>query len=319
MNATEVKLIKLIAKMQIENDGKKLKQKDVLENAGMTRANFNRYYSHLAPYITGEKNALSLASYLDGDNTSLNQEVIEKLTEVSQELDEVKSNFDKDLENAINKHITTLMMNDKVFHDSDDIRKELEKQALQNDSLNSKLKAKELEVTKLKQALLKNTPNSGDHEVSSIEPDLEPVFKNFKQTGDEDVFEVEKEVAIEKLAKNSRRIINSGNIRIVLYIDRYLCKFEKFLSDYFRPTQDSLVIRLPLFAHEEIDEFVELLDTSLPIDVYYPVSESQVVTKAQRKFFMNHVAKYELECADEFHVPSYKKFSSVHIFKVKLD
>lgn len=320
MNDTEKLLIRVIAKMQLKSDGKKLLQKDVLEKVTMSRVNFNKRYSHLNDYIKGKKDILPLLQAIDGEAPAINNELLHSYKKKSAELALFKEQFTHKLETEINKYVTSLMMNDKVYHDSDDIRQEIETMAIHNDSLSRKLKEMELEYTKLKALSFKKQETKSSFTVSSVEPDLRTVFDNFYLTEDEDVFEVEKERAIEKMSKSVRRLINSDNIKIVILLDRYLCTFEKFLSSYFIPNYDSIVIRLPLFSREEVNRFISTFKTNSQIDIFVPICDSDTVTKGLRKFFMGHIPNYELEMADHLYIPSHKEgYSSVTVFRTKID
>lgn len=322
MNKTEVGLIKIIAKMTLESDGKKLLQKDVLERAGMSRANFNSRYNHLNDYITGRRDIFALAHAISDGQSTYMEEITAKYKEKCKELNSLYAEFDRKLENQINHHITSLMMNDKVLHDSSDIRKELESQAIQNNSLTEKLKEKELEITKLKVFALKNSKESDsfNHSIQTLEPELNSVFRNALLNNDIDVFEDEKESAIQLMSNKAKRFLNVEDRRVVLFIDRYLCRFERFLSFHFQPSADSLVIRLPLFTRTEISMFVKGLAIANPIDIYVPICESVATTTALRRFYNNHVPPEELNWADKLYIPSFQDgYDSITVFRVGLE
>lgn len=323
MNETEKKLIKLIAELTLEKDGEKLLQQEVLERFGMSRMNFNKRYSHLNGYIKGTQDIFALAGAISTKEDAFTEELAKKYKAKCEEFAKLAAEFDANLEAKIKLHITSLMINDKILHDANDIRSDLEKQAISLDELKRKLDEKELEVTRLKSAAYKarDEVKSVPHSYSEIEPNMTPVFENFRRTGDLDVLDDEKESAIEKLANKARQFLSANDVRVVLYIDCYLCRFKRFLSHHFQPLADSLVIRLPLYSREEINAFVEQLCTKRPIDVYVPICESEVTKKALRQFFMKHVPVPELEIADRsLVIPSYREgFDTITVFRVGIE
>lgn len=323
MNNTEKSLIKIIAEMTLEKDGEKLLQHEVLERFGMSRMNFNKRYSHLQDYIKGKKDIFALATAISTKEDAFTEELAKQYKAKCEEFVKLQREFNEKLEAEITRHVTSLMINDKILHDANDIRRDLEKQAINIDDLKRKLDEKEREVTKLQGLAhkMKDEVKTVQYTVSKIEPHLTPVFDNFRRNGDFDVLEDEKEVAIEKLGKKARQFLSANDVRVVLFIDCYLCRFKRFLSYHFQPHADSLVIRLPLYSREEINRFVEQLETNRPIDIYVPVCESKVTKKALRQFFMNHVPVEEIKLADDsLMLPSHHEgFDTVTIFRVGME
>jgi hypothetical protein len=319
MNKTKKKLIKAIAELRIEHGINGFNQKDVLDAVGLSRASFNRNYAELQDYITGKFNIFLLLNQIESDKESLFDDLLRKYESVLSELEKVKSSQESILETHRKRLITSLMKNDLMIHDSSGLRQNMEKILDHNNDLINKITGLELKLAEVISERNINTDSMAKAtNYHLIKVNLEPVFTNYKQSQDIDAFEDEKEIILAKSAKKAARFINDDHIPIVLFIDRYICDFEKFIDKHLGCFNEAVVIQLPIFSRVDMRDYIKQLSCNNPISVYIPHSHSETLTKAQRAFFARDVPQEELSQADNLYIPAADEvYASIVLFKVR--
>ncbi|MFM2595744.1 hypothetical protein AAFX19_23380 [Vibrio harveyi] len=316
---TERKLKRVIIEHHMAGTEKRLTIQDVSKVAGVSRQTFNRYYSYLKPYVVGDKPVEEL---IGEDSCELksaltrSQELVRALNQKVEHLQGEYANYKKQLKSS---YLTTLMNGDIAIHEANEIRAALEKQSIHNALLVDQIKSLERELSVEKARSLKaSKPCEIDKEVISIVPNLDLVFANYKKTQDIDVFEDEKDAAIERLVKRVNKFSSATNPHIVLFVDRYLCSFsgfvEKTLYSYGDPT---IVVQVPLFTRSELNIFKGKLPQNVKVSVIFPFCDSESLIKSQRTFNFWEVPDVEFEAADKAMPPRIQDgFDEVVLFRI---
>lgn len=318
---TRTKLINVIA-AEITNDfNAKLKIQDICEAVGISRQAFNRYYADLKPFIKGEKPVSELvASHGDISSKQLLCKYQSQIEKLQAQLEEVIKSHEEELIRVKNNMTTSLMNNDLAIYDADAVRQQLQSQSLHADKLKDKINSLEMELskkfinddTKPSTALVNK-----NYEV--IDVGFESLFKNFENNKDLDVFEDQKEVAIDNLISKTNKFLENDKTTVVLFMDRYLCSFNKFVKRYaFNSEQLHLFVRLPVHSRSELKLILNKLNTKIAVQIFIPYSDSEAVTKSQRNFYFRNVPETELQAADKSFLPSIKDgFETVCQFKIR--
>ncbi|MGZ4996682.1 MAG: hypothetical protein ACXV8J_02470 [Methylobacter sp.] len=322
---TEQRLIRIIAEHQIRSDAKKLLISNIAAEAGISRQSFNRYYSHLKPYVTRKKPIEELLA--DSETESATELLLKSQQRIRQLQDHIKglkASHEKELRDLENSYITSLMNNDIALFDTDEVRVLLEKQSLHNEKLLNRIQElqSELMKEKAKTVISKTTiaENRGAMaDVIVIDVDLNLIIDNYADTKDLDVFEDEKEVAIEKALKRINKLCESEESRLVIFVDRYISRFSSFVDTYrCRNNGIHIIIRLPIFTRTELKIFLGKLTHNRPTSIYIPYCDSKAVIKAQRNFLFRNIPSSELTQADMAFTPLISEgFEEVSWFRIK--
>lgn len=324
-NATEQKLIRIIAEHQIDTGGKKLLIGDVSTEAGITRQAFNRYYKHLTPYVTGKKPIEEIM--VDSGTiqaTDLLAKSQRRIRKLQVQIDHLKASHEKELRDIKNSYITSLMNNDITLFESDELRVLLEKQSLNNEKLLKRIQELQIELTKEKawSVTAENRTTENNEalaDVAVVDLDLDPVFDNYADTLDLDIFEDAKDAAIEKSLKRINKLSEADDSNLVIFMDRYISSFKHFVAGYRCSGAGTYIIaRLPIFTRTELKMFMRKLSHKRPASIHIPFCDSKSVVQAQRGFLFRKVPVPELEQADRAYTPSISDgFEQVVIFSVK--
>lgn len=318
---TRTNLINVIA-TEITNDfNAKLKIQDICEAVGISRQAFNRYYADLKPYIKREKPISELVTnHSDISSKQLLCEYQSQIEELQAQLAEKINSHEEELIRVKNNMTTSLMNNDLAIYDADTVRRQLQSQSLHADKLKDKINSLEMELsnkfindnTKPSKALLNK-----NYQV--IDVGFESIFKSFENNKDLDVFEDQKEVVIDNLISETNKFLEKDEATVVLFMDRYLCSFNKFVERYaFNSEQLHLFVRLPVHSRSELKLILNKLSTKIAVQIFIPYSDSDAVTKSQRNFYFRNVPETELQAADKSFLPSIKDgFESVCQYKVR--
>ncbi|TCB54793.1 hypothetical protein [Acinetobacter terrae] len=306
---TRSKIINAIVKERVKNPSLKLKIQDVCATVEISRQSFNRYYSDLKPYMKGER---PISELIKGeDEISSNQLLCSyqsKIIELQEKLRDTEERHIKELAKIKNSITTSLMNNDLTLYDADAVRLQLQKQSLHNEKLIEKINTLQIELSK--QQVRQNpesviTPLSANFEV--IEEDFELLFKNYADNQDIDVFENEKESAIDRLTIKTNKLSVNGKAVVVMFMERYLCSFNKFVERYVFDSETlHLFVRLPVHSRSELKLILNKLSKQAEIKIYIPHSDSEAIIKTQRNFFFRNVPVSELQAADKSFIPSVK-------------
>lgn len=324
-NATEQKLIRIIAEHQIDTDRKKLLIGDVATEAGITRQAFNRYYKHLTPYVTGKKPIEELmVDSATKSVTDLLAKSQRRIRQLQEQFDHLKAAHAKELRDMKSSYITSLMNSDITFFKSDELRVLLEKQSLYNEKLLKRIQELQIEPTKEKAKSVNAENRTAEHDraltdVAVVDIDLDPVFEHYADTQDLDILEDAKDAAIEKSLKRINKLMEVDDSNLVIFMDRYISSFKHFVTGYrCRGIGTDIIARLPIFTRTELKMFMRKLSHKSPTSIHIPFCESKSVVQAQRGFLFRKVPVAELEQADKAYTPAISDgFEQVVIFSVK--
>lgn len=304
-NDTRKRLIKLIVQGHTESPSNKLLITDICDRANITRQAFNRYYSDLKPYVKNDKPLSDLLSELDEQSDG---EVLDnfhrKIDELQKEISRLNESHKREIKHLENRLTTTLMNDDITLFNSEELRIRLDKQSLHNNKLIKEITNLETELT-ITKSQAQTTPHKNlvaDFKV--IEEDLAPTFKKYTAKKDIDLFENEKDAAIEKVIQSVNKLCDNKTI-VVVFIDRYFCSFEKFVNNYtFSSQSPHLFVRLPIHTRAELRIALNKFSNKATIKLYMPYADSDITLKAQRQFYFNKVPDIELESANKAYLPT---------------
>ncbi|WED22682.1 TetR/AcrR family transcriptional regulator [Vibrio sp. JC009] len=320
---TERKIIQSIAEHYLGDGMRKLTIQEVSEKAGISRQSFNRFYKHLKPYVLGQKPIETLI-----DNGSEYQTLLaksqERIRQLSLEVEKLRTEYTDYTKEVELQYITTLMINDTTLHETNEVRTTLEKQALHNEKLINQVQNLERELTLEKVRSLSESNENGtskvvESELIPITPNLKPVFANYLQNKDLDVYEDEKDTAIDRILKKINKLSAIGSPQVTLFIDRYMCSFQKFTeSRQYISGDPAIVVQLPLFTRTELNIFKSKILSNARVGVVFPFCDSESVLKSQRVFQFRDVPDIEFTAADEMTPPLIKDgYDSVVMFRVR--
>lgn len=299
---------------------KKLKLVEVAKSAGITRQALDRYYADLKPYIAGKKDFTDL---VDGTQAKARVETQATINAVDAKwktkLAQVQVEQDKELSKAINSHITTLMNGDIAIFESNQLRKSLEKQTLHAAELKKKVDLLEL---KLANASGQSEPFEGRSKQDKViyDVDIEQLCVHYQRTRSLDAFEDAKTMELKGIREKFARFAGMPNVHVVLFADRYICRFSQFAANYSAPGETSLIIRLPVFTRIEITNFLKHIPPAFKRSLYVPHLPLEVERKAQRvfNFKQNPLPPEEAMAADNADTPNMAwGFDQVVTFKIR--
>jgi hypothetical protein len=306
MRKKVIEILKLVQNMQIETGKKKLVKQDVAERLGMTRQGLAKYNDEVYPYIEGKYDVSLILKQLTGNDDNPFDLLLKKHEEMLTELDTLKKNFNNELENQRERLVTSLMKDDVLAHLSNNLRKDKEKALLHNDELQQQITKLELELGNADSDDNRKIKEKTDKNIKQVlvKFDLSPVFANYKANKDREAFEDDKEIALERLVKKVKRQLIVNKVPLVLFVDRYLCRLDKFVNSKLPNFGDAVIVQMPLFDRYGIRTFVDSIGCVNPIHICIPVCLSESIKNAQRKFFSSSVPDVELEQADNEYIPA---------------
>tara|TARA_R110002012_G_scaffold321789_1_gene551423 strand:- start:5600 stop:6616 length:1017 start_codon:yes stop_codon:yes gene_type:complete len=310
----------------------KLLISDVCSLAEFSRQSFHRYHKDLKAYVEGKKpigelfseGKESIGELLREESLSIVNAITvaqQTIMSLKNRLDCIENVHDKELEKLEFKFITTLMNNDITYNNTDEIRLTLEKQALHNQKLLTENNSLSNELTLLKSREFSGSMKENSNEsveIIDIDPTFDPVYKDFTATGDIDNFEDQKDKTLESTLKRVNKFTQSNDTEVILFIDRFISDFKKFVGTFTtNSTKPQVIVRLPLFSKLELKMFIRKIKPVRPVSVYIPYTDSEAVRAAQRKFMYRNVPEYELTNADKYIIPNVTDgFEKLVVFKV---
>lgn len=317
-------LVELIKQHQLENGLIKLGVAELSMRAGITRQAFNRYYSDLKDYCQGKSIAQLLA-----ENPATAKDFIAKreseVEELREEIRALKIQHKKDIEQAINKHVTSLMNNDLSAFDAKEVSTLLEKQSQHNEMLKRQVTHLELKQVRhdlaeassefaRDQKTLKDAKNFLDFSL-----DLTKAQTEYQKTHDFEKYEDNKEVEISKIVETIKKFPDQENIEVHLFQERYISSFKDFTQSLDAKLGKLLIsIRLPMFEKTDIGLLLNDLKTVAHISIHIPYVQSEAIAAANRKFMFRAVPKEEFDDADKAVTPQITwGFDEVHIYRVR--
>ncbi|NWF06712.1 hypothetical protein HX810_03365 [Pseudomonas salomonii] len=299
---------------------KKLKLVEVANRAGITRQALDRYYSDLKPYIAGKKDVTDL---VDGTQAKARVETQATINAVDAKwktkLEQAQIDQDKEVSKAIHNHVTTLMNGDIAIFESNQLRKSLEKQTLHAAELKKKVDLLELKLaTSYASVAPIGAASKQDKVVYDV--DIEQLCVHYQRTRSLDQFEDAKEMELRVIRDKFARFATMPNVHVVLFADRYICRFNQFASNYSAVDETSLIIRLPLFTRVEISNFLKHIPPAFKKSLYVPYLPLEVERKAQRvfNFKQNPLPPEEITAADGADTPKMEwGFDQIVTFKIR--
>jgi AcrR family transcriptional regulator len=320
-STTAQKLVQAIANHYLVAGGKRLLVSDVAKQAGITRQAFNRYYGHLKPYVTGKKPVAELLGAMDDgpheDLLARSQQRIQELQTHVQSLLDEREKYRRDVERT---YVTTLMNNDIVRFESNELRLLLEKQSRHNDVLLSQLKDLQLQLAKSRSDSSVGTITSkrGGRLAALVNPDFSTPFRAYAKGGDKEALEKAKDNLVTEAAHAVRKLTAQDSL-VIVYLDRYLASFDTFAKGHpYYSEKSAIFVRLPLFTRTELRLFLRKIAGAGFIHVFYPQCDSKVVAQAQRSFMFRNAPACEIADADNAHLPTLADgCDAVTVLKVK--
>lgn len=299
--STEQRLKKIICDHYLSGAVARLKILELCDRAGISRQSFHKSYLHLKPYLTGARNVDEL---LVGDQADAGKIIIQcqKLVRESQaELKSLKDGHQKVYKELEDNLVTTLMNGDVLIHHSRQLTNELKKKALHNEILKRELLEKELELNGgiEKPPAVKSALKS-ESLISTLKADLREAGGKYSDSQDLSAYYADKALVISKLKEKLQRILKKGVVRVVLFQNRFLSSFDKFVEKGFSSADGAVVIvELPLAARAEIRDFIRGLADAKPLEIYVPYCDSEATINAQRGFSYGHIPTPELRSFDK--------------------
>ena len=299
---------------------KKLKLVEVANRAGITRQALDRYYSDLKPYIAGKKDVTDL---VDGTQAKARVETQATINAVDakwkSKLEQVQIEQDKEVSKAISNHITTLMNGDIAIFESNQLRKSLEKQTLHAAELKKKVDLLELKLAS-SYAHVGPTGAASKQDKVIYDVDIEQLCAHYQRTRSFDAFEDAKTMELKSIREKFARFEKMPNVHVVLFADRYICRFNQFAENYSAVGETSLIIRLPLFTRVEITNFLKHIPANFKKSLHVPYLPIEVERKAQRvfNFKQNPLPPEEVMAADGADAPRMEwGFDQIVTFKTR--
>ncbi|WP_337153609.1 hypothetical protein [Pseudomonas protegens] len=326
---TRARLIELIKEHQLEHGLTKLAIHELSTRAGISRQSFNRFYSDLKPYSLGA----SILDLLNEDSDSALAFLEKRDREVAtlqEEIKRLKAQHKKDLEQASNKHITSLMNNDIIAFNAMEVNSLLTTQSLHNESLKGKLRQMELGHTKLQMEVAASTlPGKAQGAGTGLTKDaknfltlalnLEKACTAYHKDKNFDHFEDAKEAEIKKIIETLNRFPDPSQIELHIFQERYISTFQTF-SDRL-PAQEgklTVVAQLPWYSQEDLGVFLSDLKPVHRITIHVPFSSSEAIVAAKRKFGFRGIPEEEFLDASKAKMPQITwGFDEVRVFRVR--
>ncbi|MBN3471261.1 TetR/AcrR family transcriptional regulator [Pseudomonas savastanoi pv. phaseolicola] len=320
---TRTRLVELIKEHQLQFGLKKLPVGKLADRAGISRQSFNRFYKDLKPYSEGQSIAELLADDPEASRSFLTQRDREA-DQLRNEIEDLKRRHAKELEKALAQHITSLMNNDILAFEANEMSALLASQSQHNELLQKKLTALELRQTRYQMDEAESQLASGYVSKSTknfltFDVDLSKANNAYINSQSFDDYEDIKEKAIDAMIESIIKLPDHSKIQAVIYMDRFLYPFSKFCES-IPPKQDKLTVclRLPVFSQAEVGIVLSKLSKMDSISLHVPYSTSEAITAANRKFMHRNVPEDEFADADKARPPLITwGVDEVRVFKVK--
>jgi len=324
---TRARLIELIKEHQLEHGLTKLAIGELSIRAGISRQAFNRYYGDLKPYSLGA----SILDLLNEDKDSAMAFLEKRDREVAtlqEEIQRLKSQHKKDLEQASTKHITSLMNNDIIAFNAMEVNSLLTTQSLHNESLKGKLRQMELSQTKRQMdAAAAELPGNGQgagipkdaKNFLSLALNLEKACTVYQKDKDFDQFEDAKEAEIKKIIQTINQFPDPSQIELHIFQERYISSFQTFSDDL--PAQAgklTVVAQVPWYGQEDLGVFLSELKPLHRITIHVPFRSSEAIIASKRQFYFRAIPEEEILDARKAKMPQITwGFDEVRVFRVR--
>lgn len=298
---TEQRILKIIAKHAIEHPGKKIGKAALAAAVGITRQALHRYYSHLNPYITGEKHSSEVLA--DEAKEEIFSTGFKKLNLLESELASIKAEMEEKVGLIKSEYITSLMKSDLSLHDADGLRARLEAQSLHNGVLINKIKSLEAQLTaaRLDSKEIIRPSSLGLGQLNIFDINLKNIFEQYQVHCDKVKLDGDKVRLVQEAISRAEKNGYLKGATLVLFIDRYICSFNKFCED-FRMQRNGIfvIVRCPIFSFLQLKSLIlAKLDIDTAVKVFFPWCDTESVIKAQRAFYFSNVPSHEIALADK--------------------
>lgn len=292
-------LVDLLVAHHLAGNTHKLKYKDVAEQIGISRQALDLYYAEYKPYIAGKKNIAELID--DGileNKLEAQTALSESEAKWKKEIQRLKDEHKREIAAALDSHISSLMNNDILLLESNQIRTLLERQTLHNNELIKKVHELELKLTQSTIASLEPSTHLQTRVIYDL--DIEKLCGAYLANPDIDAFEDGKDKQLRTIQQKITKFRDEQNLHIILFSDRYISRFSTFAKQYNSAEPCILLIRLPLFTKDEILSFLRHLPPHAKKSLYIPVCNTDAERKAQRTFIYQQapLPPEEIKCAD---------------------
>lgn len=321
ISETEERITSVICNHFLEGEQDKLTVNLVSARAGISRQAFHKNYLHLKPYITGQRaiDELLLRQGVDTSKVIIQSQKL--LRELESELSALKAAQKSRFAEFEDNIYTSLMRSDILTHRAKELTDELRKKALHVELLKRQVSEMEAEQVLYAQGRDATPPPVLDKNilVQVFKPDMTAAFSNISTENNVESYTDLKYRAVEAMQRKILKVLKHGTIRVIIFQERYLCSFDKFVDRYFSKASASLVIiNLPLTSRLEVREFISALKGALPLEIYVAHCDSDAVINAQRGFMFGHVPEFEFKALAKESLPTiYDGYDKVTVFKIK--
>lgn len=317
---TEERIISVICDHFLSGERDKLTIALVSERAGISRQAFHKNYLHLKPFITGQRNIdeLLLRQGMDASKIILQSQKLLRGLEV--DLQEVRSLEVARFAEFESNILTSLMTSDILTHRAKELTAALRKKALHVELLKRKLDEKEVELAlaSTNSDSLPSPVRSKNPNVHIFKPDLAAAMASFATNSDPEAYIALKDKAINTMQQKVLKLFRKGTIRVILFQERYLCSFEKFIDRNFSTNSTSVaVVNLPIYSRIDLREFAQALKGALPLELHTSHCESEAIINAQRGFLFRNIPEFEFRASAREPLPTiHDGYDRVTVFRV---
>ncbi len=304
---TRNRIIEIIIDHHYSSGGKKMKVEKIATEAGISRQSLKRYYPDLVEYIKGNKNIDEL---LPGHEPNSVAQLLlksqERVNQLELTLRQMEHKHETDISDIRDRYITSLMQGDLITFDNSNINVTLEKQS-------SLIGIYVAQIDQLKAQLTRATAQHAEGTLSALNGsrivyDLNMKAANSAYKTNKDYLaysNIKHEKIQDQLQKLTK--LTSENIRLVIFIDKYLCDLPYLLDKLPLNSSEEIILRLPIYDTVALRGYIRKIPPTINVSIYVPECRSVADATAQRRFRASTVPPEELEQAE--------KADHVHLFK----
>lgn len=319
---TERKLVSVICEHYLSGSPDKLTIVGVSKKVGISRQAFHKNYMHLKPYINGQLRVDELLLREGVDTAKIIVEYQRLVRELQAEIENIRSSQAKEFKRFESTVLTSLMNGDFLMHRAAQLTTALKQKSLHNEILKIKLLEREVDAV-LTEESARKIPEPAIHPLHTCEklkPDMVGVVSKISRDQDSEDYLKCKKQAIDAMRNKLLKILRQGNIRVVIFQERYLCSFDKFCERLMVGALESVVaVNLPLAFRQELKVFVSGLVGARPLELFVPFCESEAIINAQRAFLFGQIPGFEFKDFNRESLPTiYDGFDRVTVFRVAL-
>lgn len=321
---TRDRLIELIKEHQLKHGLTKFAIGKISEMAGISRQTFFRSYVDLKPYCIGQ----SITSLLGDDAGSTRDFLVKREEEVAAlqgEIEALKKKHKKELEQAITDRVTSLMNNDILAFEANEVNSLLISQSQNNERLKRQLTEMELKQTRSQMASAASDTSTGKGDAYPIKSaknflafalDMSKANLAYKKDRNFENYENAKDLAIQSIVGDVKKFPDPSNIEVHLFQERYISTFDDFIEE-LPPKQGKVVIaiQLPVFSQEELGQLLSQLKRISKVVIHIPFNTSGAIVAANKKFLFRDVPEEEFIDAAKAKTPQINwGFDEIRLF-----